>query len=98
MPLYLLKIEVIPRDLVFLEGLVFLLFIFPARLLGGLGVCSRRAAGGAAALDDTLARSVRGGSRRRGLCAASCSRRRIWAGMASAAFTSNTPSCCRSPS
>lgn len=35
MPLYLLKIEVIPRDLVFLEGLAFLLFIFPARLLGG---------------------------------------------------------------
>jgi len=34
-PLYLLKIEVIPRDLVFLEGLLFLLFIFPARLLGG---------------------------------------------------------------
>ena len=37
MPLYLLKIEVIPRDLVFLEGLVFLMFIFPARLLGRLG-------------------------------------------------------------
>ncbi len=35
MPLYLLKIEVIPRDLVFLEGLLFLLFIFPARVLGG---------------------------------------------------------------
>jgi hypothetical protein len=35
MPLYILKIEVIPRDLVFLEGLLFLLFIFPARLLGG---------------------------------------------------------------
>ncbi len=34
-PLYLLKIEVIPRDLMFLEGLVFLLFMFPARLLGG---------------------------------------------------------------
>jgi hypothetical protein len=34
-PLYVLKIEVIPRDLVFLEGLMFLLFIFPARLLGG---------------------------------------------------------------
>jgi hypothetical protein len=34
-PLYILKIEVIPRDLVFLEGLMFLLFIFPARLLGG---------------------------------------------------------------
>ncbi|QJW92640.1 hypothetical protein [Frigoriglobus tundricola] len=34
-PLYVLKIELIPRDLVFLEGLMFLLFIFPARLLGG---------------------------------------------------------------
>ncbi len=34
-PLYLLKIELIPRDLVFLEGLMFLLFIFPARLLCG---------------------------------------------------------------
>jgi hypothetical protein len=35
MPLYLLKIELIPRDLIFLEGLVFLAFIFPARLLVG---------------------------------------------------------------
>jgi hypothetical protein len=35
MPLYLLKIEAIPRDLMFLEGLVFLVFIFPARLLAG---------------------------------------------------------------
>ncbi len=35
MPLYLLKIEAIPRDLIFLEGLVFLVFIFPARLLAG---------------------------------------------------------------
>lgn len=34
-PLYVLKIEVIPRDLVFLEGLMFLLLIFPARLFGG---------------------------------------------------------------
>ena len=34
-PLYIMKIEVIPRDLVFLEGLMFLLFMFPARLLGG---------------------------------------------------------------
>jgi hypothetical protein len=34
-PLYILKIEVIPRDLIFLEGLMFLLFIFPARLLSG---------------------------------------------------------------
>jgi hypothetical protein len=35
MPLYLLKIEAIPRDLVFLENLVFLLFIFPSKLLLG---------------------------------------------------------------
>ncbi len=35
LPLYLLKIEAIPRDLVFLEGVVFLAFIFPARLLDG---------------------------------------------------------------
>jgi hypothetical protein len=35
MPLYLMKIELIPRDLAFLEGLVFLGFIFPARLLDG---------------------------------------------------------------
>jgi hypothetical protein len=34
-PLYLLKIEVIPRDLMYLEGLIFLAFIFPARLLDG---------------------------------------------------------------
>lgn len=34
-PLYLLKIEAIPRDLVFLEGFVFLLFMFPARLFAG---------------------------------------------------------------
>lgn len=35
MPLYLLKIEAIPRELVFLENLVFLLFIFPSKLLLG---------------------------------------------------------------
>ncbi len=35
LPLYLMKIEMIPRDLVFLEGLVFLVFIFPARLAVG---------------------------------------------------------------
>jgi hypothetical protein len=34
-PLYLLKIEVIPRDLVFVEGVLFLARMFPARLLGG---------------------------------------------------------------
>lgn len=34
-PLYLLKIEAIPRELVFLEGMVFLAFIFPARLFVG---------------------------------------------------------------
>ncbi|MCS6864504.1 MAG: hypothetical protein RMJ56_16175 [Gemmataceae bacterium] len=37
-PLYLLKIEVIPRELVFLEGLLFLLLMFPARLLGGWAI------------------------------------------------------------
>jgi hypothetical protein len=34
-PLYILKIEMIPRDLMYLEGLIFLAFIFPARLLDG---------------------------------------------------------------
>ncbi|MFO0799181.1 MAG: hypothetical protein U0804_17065 [Gemmataceae bacterium] len=34
-PLYLLKIEAIPRDLIFLEGFVFLAFMFPARLVLG---------------------------------------------------------------
>jgi len=34
-PLYLLKIEAIPRDLIFLEGFVFLGFMFPARLVMG---------------------------------------------------------------
>jgi hypothetical protein len=34
-PLYIPKIEIIPRDLMYLEGLVFLAFIFPARLLDG---------------------------------------------------------------
>lgn len=34
-PLYLLKIEAIPRDLIFLEGFVFLAFMFPARLAMG---------------------------------------------------------------
>lgn len=34
-PLYLLKIEQIPRELVFLEAMVFLAFIFPARLFVG---------------------------------------------------------------
>ncbi|MFO0951308.1 MAG: hypothetical protein U0835_09190 [Isosphaeraceae bacterium] len=35
LPLYLLKIEMIPRETAFLPSLVFLLFIFPARLLAG---------------------------------------------------------------
>jgi hypothetical protein len=34
-PLYLLKIEMIPREATWLPGLVFLTFIFPARLLTG---------------------------------------------------------------
>jgi hypothetical protein len=35
LPLYLLKIEVVPREIAFLETFVFLAFIFPARLLMG---------------------------------------------------------------
>jgi hypothetical protein len=34
-PLYLLKIELVPREVAWLPGLVFLVFIFPARLLNG---------------------------------------------------------------
>ena len=34
-PLYLMKIELIPREIVFLEGAVFLAVIFPARVLVG---------------------------------------------------------------
>ncbi len=41
-PLYLMKIEAIPKDLVFLESLVFLAFMFPARLM--LGFAYSRAA------------------------------------------------------
>ncbi len=41
-PLYLLKIEAIPADLIFLEGFVFLAFMFPARLLAGWA-CARAA-------------------------------------------------------
>ena len=35
LPLYLLKIEMIPRETVWLPSLVFLIFIFPARVLTG---------------------------------------------------------------
>ncbi|MCF6312818.1 MAG: hypothetical protein L3J39_10240 [Verrucomicrobiales bacterium] len=35
LPLYLLKIELAPRDLAWLPSLLFILFIFPARLLAG---------------------------------------------------------------
>jgi hypothetical protein len=38
LPLYALKIEMIPREIVFLESLVFLAFIFPAKLLTGWAV------------------------------------------------------------
>lgn len=41
-PLYLLKIEIVPRDAAFLPSLVFVVFIFPARLLTGLS-CGRAA-------------------------------------------------------
>ena len=35
LPLFLLKIEMIPREAAWLPSLVFILFIFPARLLTG---------------------------------------------------------------
>jgi hypothetical protein len=35
LPLYLLKIEIVPREAAWLPSLVFILFIFPARLLTG---------------------------------------------------------------
>jgi hypothetical protein len=40
LPLYLLKIEMVPREAAWLPSLVFLAFIFPARLLCGWA-CSR---------------------------------------------------------
>lgn len=44
LPLYLLKIEVVPREAAWLPGVVFMLFIFPARLLTGwaMGRAARR--------------------------------------------------------
>jgi hypothetical protein len=38
LPLYLLKIEIVPREAAWLPGLVFVAFIFPARLLTGWAV------------------------------------------------------------
>src|SRR5262249_18390217 len=44
LPLYLLKIQVVPREAEWLPSLVFIVFIFPARLLTGwaLGRARRR--------------------------------------------------------
>ncbi|MBL9117690.1 MAG: DUF4013 domain-containing protein [Verrucomicrobiaceae bacterium] len=42
LPLYLLKIELTPRDLVWLPSLVFVVFIFPARILTGWAVSRAR--------------------------------------------------------
>jgi hypothetical protein len=44
LPLYLLKIEIVPRDAAWLPSLVFIAFIFPARLLTGwaLGRAAQR--------------------------------------------------------
>jgi len=46
LPLYLLKIEMVPREAAWLPSLVFITFIFPARLLTGwaLGLAIHRAA------------------------------------------------------
>jgi hypothetical protein len=44
LPLYLLKIEVVPKEAAWLPGLVFIAFILPARLLTGwaMGRAARR--------------------------------------------------------
>jgi hypothetical protein len=46
LPLYLFKIEIIPREALWLPGLVFVMFMYPARLLTGwsLGLARRREA------------------------------------------------------
>ena len=42
MPLFLLKIEAAPSEAAWLAGLVFISFIFPARLLTGLALACAR--------------------------------------------------------
>jgi hypothetical protein len=42
LPLYLLKIEMIPREVAWLPSLFFLIFIFPARLLAGWALARAR--------------------------------------------------------
>lgn len=42
LPLYLLKIEMVPREAAWLPGLVFIAFIFPARLLTGWALARGR--------------------------------------------------------
>jgi hypothetical protein len=46
LPLYLFKIEIIPREALWLPGLIFVSFIYPARLLTGwsVGLARRREA------------------------------------------------------
>ena len=43
LPLYLLKIEIVPREAAWLPSLVFIAFIFPARLLTGWAWAGRTA-------------------------------------------------------
>ena len=45
LPLYLLKIEMVPREAAWLPSLVFIAFIFPARLLTGWALARARAGG-----------------------------------------------------
>ena len=65
LPLYLLKIEMVPREAAWLPSLVFIAFIFPARLLTGwaLGRAARRpdAAALVLPLDRPAAAAARGG-------------------------------------
>ncbi len=50
LPLYLLKIEIVPREAAWLPSLVFIAFIFPARLLTGWALSRARTARNAAPL------------------------------------------------
>ena len=50
-PLYLLKLEMIPREAAWLPSLVFVIFLAPARLLTGLGLCALRTPRSPASLD-----------------------------------------------
>ncbi len=97
LPLYLLKVEIIPREAAWLPSLIFVAFIFPARLLTGWAY-ARRAARGAAALGVSLRGAGWRWRRRRLPMRWSSISRSSPVGTASPACTSSTRFCyrCRS--